>query len=175
MHDGQGLFDGQRYELIEGDLIDKMGQHPPHAYAPGLVVAWLTAGLGIRRLRIQLLIEIAFQDQQRSTPEPDVAVLIEVKSEYQTRPPRGDELLLIVEVADSSAQLDLTVKASLYARAGVPEYWVLDVWNRWLVIHRHLVDGVYRQVTQLAEQETSTLDYGAQCSMVISELLPART
>ena len=44
-----GLFEGQRYELIEGDLIDKMGQHPPHAYVIGLVVAWLTDVLGIRR------------------------------------------------------------------------------------------------------------------------------
>jgi hypothetical protein len=49
-----GLFEGQRYELIEGDLIDKMGQHPPHAYAIRLVVAWLVRFFGIERVRVQL-------------------------------------------------------------------------------------------------------------------------
>jgi hypothetical protein len=170
-----GLFAGQRYELIEGDLIDKMGQHPPHAYAIGLVVAWLTDLLGIRRLRVQLPIEVAHQDQERSCPEPDVAVLAEAKPEYQKRHPRGDELLLVVEVAESSSQFDLTVKANLYARAALPEYWVLDIRNRWLVIHRHPLNGEYRQVTRLGEQETASLNYGVECSVAISELMPAHS
>lgn len=170
-----GLFEGQRYELIEGDLLDKMGQHPPHAYAIGLVVAWLTDILGIRRLRVQLPVEVAREDEERSSPEPDIAVLVEAKAEYQMRHPRGDELLLVVEVAESSLQFDLTVKASLYARAAIPEYWVLDIGNRWLVIHRRPLNGEYRQVTRLGEQETASLDCGAECSVVISELMPARS
>ena len=167
-----GLFDGQRYELIEGDLIDKMGQHPPHAFGIRFVTAWLLSLFGSLRVQTQLPIEIAREDEERSMPEPDIAVLAEYKPEYEARHPRGDEVLLIVEIADSSVQLDLRVKARLYARAGVPEYWVLDVQNRWLVIHRHLVEGVYRQVTQLAEQEMATIDGG---SILISKLLPTRT
>ena len=87
-----GLFEGQRYELIEGDLIDKMGQHPPHAYAIRLVVAWLARIFGFERVQIQLPIEVAPEDRERSSPEPDVAVLAEAKVEYQRRHPRGDEL-----------------------------------------------------------------------------------
>jgi Uma2 family endonuclease len=170
-----GLLDGQRFELIEGDLIDKMGQNPPHAFVIGLVVAWLTGIFGTSRLRVQVPIEVAVADQERSCPEPDVAVLVEAKPEYQLRHPRGDELLLVAEVADTSAQFDLTVKARLYARAVVPEYWVLDIASRWLVIHRHPVDGEYRQVTRLSEQESISLTGGgATSSVVISQLLPAQ-
>ena len=170
-----GLLEGQRFELIEGDLIDKMGQNPPHTYTLGLVLDWLAAIFGNKRLRGQVPIEVAAADQERSSPEPDVAVLVEAKPEYQLRHPRGDELLLVVEVADTSAQFDLTVKARLYARAGVPEYWVLDIASRWLVIHRHPVDGEYRQVTRLSEQESISLSGGgATSTVVISQLLPAQ-
>ncbi len=170
-----GLFDGQRFELIEGDLIEKMGQNPPHAFTIRLVVAWLIRVFGNELVQVQLPIEVAPKDQERSSPEPDIAVLIEVKPDYQTRHPRGDELLLAVEVADSSSQFDLTVKAGLYARAAVPEYWVLDIANRWLVVHRHPLDGEYRQVTRLGEPETISVDYGATHSVVISQLMPARS
>lgn len=172
MIDG-GLFEGQRYELIEGDLIDKMGQNAPHAYVIGLVLAWLTQVFGVEHVRVQLPVEVAREDEERSSPEPDIALLVKTNSEYQTRHPRGDELLLIVEVADSSSLFDLTVKAGLYARATVPEYWVLDIRNRWLVIHRHPQDGEYRQVIRLGEHETVSLDHGVEHTAVISELMPA--
>jgi Uma2 family endonuclease len=165
----------QRYELIDGDLIDKAGQSPPHAYAIGLVRALLTRVIGIEHVQVRAPIEVASEDQERSAPEPDVAVLAEVKPEYQLRRPRGDELLLAVEVADSSSQFDVTIKAGLYARAAVPEYWVLDIANRWLVVHRHPLDGEYRQVTRLGEPETVSVDYGATHGVVISQLLPARS
>ena len=169
-----GIFEGQRLELIEGDLIDKMGQNPPHAFVIGLILSWLSRILGIERLRVQLPVEVAREDQERSFPEPDIAVLSGLKSEYQTRHPRGDELLLIVEVAETSSQFDLTVKAGLYARAGVPEYWVLDLRNRWLVTHRHPLEGEYRHVTRLAENETASLGNAGEHSIPVHELLPAR-
>src|SRR5207237_10687123 len=121
---------------------------------------------GFERVQIQLPIEVAPEDHERSSPEPDVAVLAEAKVEYQRRHPRGDELLLIVEVAESSARLDLTVKARLYASACVPDYWALAIANRWLIIHRHPLDGEYRQVTSLGEQETAALGCGVDASIL---------
>src|ERR1700683_4857843 len=69
-----GILEG-RYELIEGDPIEKMGQNPPHANALRLMCAWLAACFGMERLSVQLPIEVAPGDQQRSEPEPDIAVL----------------------------------------------------------------------------------------------------
>jgi len=78
-----GLFDGQRYELIDGDLIDKMGQKPAHAFAITLVLDWLASFLGINRIRVQLPIETAGEDRERCVPEPDVSVLVEWRAEHQ--------------------------------------------------------------------------------------------
>ena len=142
-----------RFELIEGELVNKMGQNAPHAQALRLVVVWLTSIFGPRRVQGQLPIEVAQGDRQYNQPEPDVAVLPDLKAEYGTRHPRGDELVLIVEVADSSSRFDLSVKAALYARAGVPEYWVLDVPRRVLVSHRGPVDGTYSQRVELTERD----------------------
>jgi Uma2 family endonuclease len=115
-----GLFLDQRLELIDGDLIDKMGQNPPHAIAIRLLQACLIRIFGAERTQVQLPIELAASDQMWNLPEPDIAVLKEFKKEdYAQRHPSGNELLLLVEVADKSLRHDCTTKRDLYARAGV--------------------------------------------------------
>src|SRR5579862_2503414 len=73
-----GFFVGQRYELIDGDLIDKMGQKPPHAFTIGRVLHCLANFVDTGRIQIQLPIETAGEDRERSVPEPDLAVLREL-------------------------------------------------------------------------------------------------
>src|SRR5258708_1406621 len=74
-----GLFAGQRLELIDGELIDKMGQNPPHAYAIQALLSWLVKVFGAQQTRVQLPLEAAVAEQERSLPEPDLAVLAELK------------------------------------------------------------------------------------------------
>jgi Uma2 family endonuclease len=167
-----GVFEGQRYELIEGDLIDKMGQNPPHAWTIAFVHLWLTKIFGGALVRGQLPIEVARGDQDHSEPEPDLVVVAERKLDYTTRHPRGDELLLLIEVADTSVYFDRRIKSALYARASVPECWVLDVSARALYVHRHPSGGGYRQVARLAEDETVAPDSRPDAVVKVSELLP---
>jgi Uma2 family endonuclease len=167
-----GIFEGQRYELIEGDLIDKMGQNPPHAWSVAFVHSWLAKIFGGALIRGQLPVEVAREDRDHSEPEPDLVVVVERKLDYATRHPRGDELLLLIEVADTSVYFDRRVKVALYARASVPEYWVLDVSARALFVHRHPLGGGYKQVTRLAEDETVAPDSRPDASVKVSELLP---
>jgi Uma2 family endonuclease len=61
---------------------------------------------------------------------------------------------LVVEISDSTLGFDLTTKAELYARAGIVEYWVVDVAARRLIVHRDPREGLYRAVTAYAEQES---------------------
>jgi hypothetical protein len=132
-----GILDGQRCELI-----DKMGQNPPHAQAIRNLFSWLAAIFGLGRVQMQLPIEASSRDSDWSLPEPDIAVLAEAGGEYRKRHPRGDELLLLVEVADIGLRQDLTKKRDLYARASVGEYWVLDLQSRRLIVHacsRHTI------------------------------------
>ena len=164
-----GVFDGQRFELIDGDLVDKMGQKPPHAIGIQLVHDWLITFL--RLVRVQLPMEAAGKDRERSVPEPDLAVLLEMKAEHLHRHPRGNELLLTVEVADSSAAFDLSRKAVLYAAAGVPEYWVLDLNRRMLVVHRQPDGSQYRLIQMFSEDQVVSLE-GRSETVKVGELLP---
>ena len=167
----EGYFVGQRYELIDGELIDKMGQNAPHASGISFVSEALAGIAGLRRLRIQLPMEAGAKDRDRSVPEPDVSVLREWKPDYQQRHPRGDELLLVVEVSDTTAAFDLSRKATLYARAGVPEYWVLDVNRRLMVVHRQSDGTRYKHVQFLSENEQVSLE-GRYEAVKIVDLLP---
>jgi Uma2 family endonuclease len=167
-----GIFDGQRCELIDGELIDKMGQNPPHAYAIRRVFAWLIGLFGPDRLQIQSPVEVKAGDSEWSLPEPDVAVLAAAGVDYGKRFPRGDELLLVVEVADTSLRQDLTTKRDLYARASVAEYWVLDLQSRRLIVHRNPGQGEYRETAILNEDEIASCAAHPEQTIAIRDLLP---
>jgi Uma2 family endonuclease len=114
-----GALEGQPVELLEGLLVDMSPHSPDHA----TIIEELTRHLaGARaRLRVQLPLEVP----PVSVPEPDLA-LVEKRS--SGRHPRT--ALLVVEVAVSSHPVDRDVKACLYAKAGVPTYWLIDVPGR---------------------------------------------
>jgi Uma2 family endonuclease len=166
-----GVFAGQRYELIDGDLVDKMGQNPPHVSAIQLLLKWLASIFEVDLIRVQHPMEAAPGDRERSLPEPDLAVLRERKIEHRSRHPRGDEMLLAIEVSDTTVAFDRSRKAALYARAGVPEYWVLDLSRRMLVVHRE-PDGIqYRQTFLYAPEEAVSFP-GRSESIRVADILP---
>jgi Uma2 family endonuclease len=166
-----GYFEGQRYELIGGDLIDKMGQKPPHAVAIQNLFDVLFLIFGIGFIRGQSSIDVADADRDRNEPEPDIVVTKRPKTHYLDHHPRGEECLLVAEVSDTTLRSDLTRKAALYARAGVREYWVLDLKGRRLVVHRHPRDGAYHSVQFFSESECVSLE-GRTEIVRVAELLP---
>jgi Uma2 family endonuclease len=166
---GLGLFDGQRLELIDGDLIDKMGQNPPHACAIQFLLDLLFEVYGRRRVRVQAPLEIAVADRQYNFPEPDLSVLASAKFPAGKRHPRGDETVLVVEVADTTLRGDSTLKRDLYARAGVPEYWVLNVKGKKLVVHRSPNQGKYSSTIVLTARDAVSIDGK---SVRVADMLP---
>jgi Uma2 family endonuclease len=163
----QGLLP-ERWELIDGELINKMGQNAPHSGVLNLIMAWLNSLFG-KRVRCQSPMEVASSDRRSNDPVPDLAVLLEWRREYFQRQPRGEELILVVEIADTSVRLDLIAKANLYARAGVPEYWVIDINGRRVIAHRQLANGAYTQVDYMTEDQSLSL---AGSDLLISSFLP---
>jgi Uma2 family endonuclease len=121
-----GLFDQERVELIDGELISKLGKKRPHVDTGTRLFAWLLRVFGDDNVNSEAPINVAAEDNPTNEPVPDLIVL---KPSYSglSAPPQPNDLHLVVEVADSSLTFDLTVKAALYARAGIVEYWVLDV------------------------------------------------
>jgi Uma2 family endonuclease len=164
-----GLSLIQRCELIDGDLIEKRGQSPVHALTIHLVATRFWDLFGPGGVRVQAPIEVAVGEQQWTWPEPDVAVIADASLEYDQRHPRGDELLVLLEVADTTVRHDAIKKRDIYARAGVPEYWVLAIQQRRLIVHRHLAQGSYG-ITMLLS-ETQEVSLGAH-SIRVRDLLP---
>ncbi|MBI4905892.1 MAG: Uma2 family endonuclease [Acidobacteria bacterium] len=153
-----GLFEGKRYELIEGELINKIGQKPPHAYAMQVAVELLAEIFGAGRVRCQMPVEVADEDRLHNEPEPDISVTREKPGAYRGSHPGGNDLLLLVEVADTSMRRDLKVKPGLYARAGVREYWVVSIKRASVIVHRSPESGKYTDVREyVAGDSVATL------------------
>ncbi len=122
---------GERFELIGGHLVPRAPQRDTHATSADLAAAALQKAFGFGyRVRVQL--PLALDDD--SEPEPDVSVVRgSLAQADRTLPSRPD---LVVEVAESSLTFDRREKASLYARAGVEDYWIVNLVSRVLEVLR---------------------------------------
>lgn len=136
-----------RWELIEGELIDKMGQKPPHAWVITRLNVFLTQQFA-DRVRIQLPLSLPDPDR-RSEPEPDIVVLHSDARQFFDRHPGPGDVALLIEVADTTREVDLNIKSALYARYGVGEYWVIDIPQRCVVVHRGPSVDIYTSVEEI--------------------------
>ena len=166
-----GLFEGRHYELIEGELIDKMGKNKRHVIGVNRTKQILDALFGVEYVYTEAPIDIAPSDNPKNEPEPDVYVLRRKLEDLPGNPVFAD-LALVVEVADSSLRLDLNVKTRLYARAGIVEYWVLDVNNRKLHVLRQPENGQYNERIELGENESIAPLAKPGESIRIAQMLP---
>lgn len=148
-----GLWDREHLELVHGELISKMGKKRPHVNALVAVQAWLLRTFGEQFVNPEAPIDVAPEDNPTNEPEPDLVVLAKPSREFQDANPRPSDLRLVVEISDSTLGFDLTTKAELYARAGIVEYWAVDVAARRLIVHRDPREGMYRSVTAYGEGE----------------------
>ena len=141
-----GIFQpGEHLELLGGHLIVSEPQGTFHSAAVGLVEEALRACFGAGwAVRVQM--PIALDDE--SEPEPDVAVVPGTHRDYAAAHPARPALL--VEVAESSLTADRGTKAALYARAGIADYWILNLVDRVLEVCRDPVTtesgGRYREI-----------------------------
>ena len=169
-----GLLDGQHLELIEGDLINKMGKKRPHVSALGFLTAWAIRVFGEGLVNTEAPIDVGPEDYPTNEPEPDLIVLNgEPKNFVSGGNPRPADLRLVVEVADTSLQFDLTTKAALYARAGIVEYWVLDVAGRRLIVHRDPQQGGYSSIVEFTAQESVAPLAAPQANFRVAAAFPA--
>ena len=125
------LVEARRHQLVRGEIVDMGEQSMRHHTSVDAVVEGLRAAFG-PGFFVRNAGPLQFG---ASKPEPDVSVLRGKRSDYLTEPPPATALLA-VEVALTSLTYDLTTKAELYAAAGIPEYWVLDLEGRVLHVFR---------------------------------------
>jgi len=151
-----GLWNREREELIEGELITETPKKRPHVVVFMSVLEWLTGVFGMKCLNAEGPIDVSPEDNPTSEPEPDIAVLAKTGSEYMGANPPASDVRLVIEVSDSTLAFDLGPKSRLYARAGIPDYWVLDITGRRLIVHRDPKAGLYSVVTAYGEGEAVT-------------------
>ena len=126
-----GFFQGERLELIEGQIVVMAPMKSPHATATGLADDALRAVIGSGYI---IRIQMPFVLGDRSEPEPDVAVVAGPRRAYAAAHPTM--AVLLVEVADSSVEYDRKIKGSLYARAGIEDYWIVNLPERQVEVYR---------------------------------------
>lgn len=148
-----GLWDQQRLELIDGELINKMGKNRPQVIVLSVVSVWLLEVFGKAFLNMEAPIDVAPQDNPTNEPEPDIIVLAKPMWDFPEKNPQPGDLRLVVEISDSTIGFDLKAKAELYARAGIIEYWVFDIGARRLIVHRDPRNGLYQSVTAYRRDE----------------------
>jgi hypothetical protein len=125
-----GVFEGRRAMLIDGVILEQGPMSPPHAITLGLVEEAVRTAFGAGWWLRQQLPLVLGQD---TDPQPDLAVVPGRPRDYAGHPTTAD---LVVEVADSSLSFDTNDKRLLYARAGIRDYWVVDVNGRRLLVYR---------------------------------------
>lgn len=152
-------------ELLDGVLVEMSPQGPAHVEAVSRLIMLLVpiaaaAGLVVSP---QSSLDVA---SPISLPEPDVAVA--PAGGWDAHP---GQARLVVEVSVTSRAVDLGRKAAIYAEAGIPEYWVLDIEGRRLVVHRDPVGGRYASVTKVTAADVVTAAR-LPVTVAVAELLP---
>lgn len=132
-----GAFRGRRAMLIDGVILEQGPMNHPHSMTLGLVERAVQTAFGSAwwyRHQSPLVLG------QDIDPMPDLAIVPGDPRDYAAHPTTAD---LVVEVSDTSLDFDTNVKRLLYARAGIREYWVVDVNGRRLLIYRDPQSGDY--------------------------------
>lgn len=151
------LAEDEQVELIAGQIIQKMPKGSAHSALCKRIEKLIEKLLGDKVLvRLQDPVQLDLY----SEPEPDIAVVHPSDNFYEDSHPGPDEIFAIIEVADSTLARDLSTKATLYAAAGITDYWVVNVQEKQLHIFREPgADGYQRQTILKAQQSTHLLAF----------------
>ena len=166
-----GLFQDQRVELIDGEVVTLSPQSASHYASLSLAARCLEDAFGAGFwVRTQVELNLSGGSQ----PEPDVSVVEGTVKDYPDHPTTA---VLVVEVSRSTLRFDQVTKAGLYAAARVPEYWVINLVDRQLEVHREPVDDPssafgarYARQTVFAPGETVSPLAAATARVAVADL-----
>ena len=168
------LGEDDHIELLNGEIVETMPQNTPHAS----VIVMLTRLLVLlfsHAYQIRPQLPLALSDG--SEPEPDIAVVKGGVRDYLIQHPQTAEL--IIEVSDSTLDKDRTDKASIYAEAGILDYWIINIKDRVVEVHREpaamsgtLLGYGYRSVRHYTETEQISPLFAPETLLNVKDLLP---
>jgi Uma2 family endonuclease len=165
-----GILDpDERVELLEGQIISMAAKNPPHSATNLCAADYLrTLFAGKALIRVQDPIDLNIY----SEPEPDIAVVQIDPQRYLDHHPTPAEVFLLVEIADTTLERDRKQKAAIYGKAGIADYWILDVNARQVRVFREIVAGTYQRETILNEEATLSLLAFPDLEVHIEQMFP---
>lgn len=136
------LHEDEHIELLDGEIFHTAAMGDPHLFCTDRLNMLLAPALVSRALvRVQGSIRL----NDYTAPEPDVS-LLRFHDNYYAESATSDDMLLLIEVADTSLEFDLGPKAARYAAASIPELWVANLRTREVIVHTDPVDGAYTTI-----------------------------
>jgi Uma2 family endonuclease len=159
---------GERLELIEGEVVAMAAIGSRHAACVDRLNYFLSQRVGGRALvRVQNPIRL----DQFSEPQPDIALLRPRADFYAFAHPGPADVFLVVEVADTSAGFDRDVKIPLYARAGIPEAWLVDLTGDYVMVYRKPSVQVYQDVQRLQRGQSLSPEAFPDLILAVEDIL----
>jgi Uma2 family endonuclease len=163
------LRENERVELIEGEIIVMSPQGPKHASSSSRATEWFILNFtGRFAVRAQMPIHL----DDSSEPEPDIVLALPDENYYSDHHPTPKEILLVMEVSDSTLEFDRVRKSHTYAKAGIRQYCVLNLKTRELEDYRAPGKDGYRSKQTYTAGESFTLAAFPKISVKVAELLP---
>jgi Uma2 family endonuclease len=159
-----GLLEGERVELLQGAMVVMSAQTPRHAAVIRRLHKLLAHQLG-ERADVQSRLPLALDDY--SELEPDLAVVFAEVPEDD----HPSHAFLVIEVADGSLAKDRGVKATIYAASGIPEYWIVNLEDNVVEIHKDGEGGAYRSIRLLARGDTVALEMFPDVQIPVADIL----
>jgi len=164
-----GIFDeDSRIELVDGVVVDMAPIGSTHAFALNNLTRLLYPK-SMNRYLVRIQDPIHLDDYNE--PQPDLVVALD--RNYSAGHPRAADILLVVEVADTTLIYDRDVKMPLYARHGIPQCWLLDVNAKNLTVFKEPVDGHYRQAASVRDIDSVEIGDLVLAASDLSRLLAA--
>ncbi len=162
------LREDERVELIRGEIVEMSPINVAHASTVSRLLSVLSRLLGHR---VILSVQNPVQLDDETLLQPDVALLKPRDDFYSKRHPGPDDVLLLIEVSDSTVLYDRRVKASLYGTADIIEYWIVNLPERQIEVYREARPNGYRTTIRYALGETLTPLAFADVSINVDEIL----
>jgi Uma2 family endonuclease len=156
------LTEDDQIELLEGLLIAKMPKNPQHSLSTKLL-----------RDALEKIVPVGwYVDSQEpitlddSEPEPDVMVVCGSVRDYSDRHPAAKDLELVIEVSSSTLERDRTLKQRIYARAGIPIYWILNLGDRQLEVYTQPTESRYEQCQVITDTESVSVNLREKVTLI---------
>ena len=163
------LTPSDRVELIEGEIVEMAPIGPLHnSYTDLLTEKFVLALAGQAIVRVQGAVRLS----EASMPEPDLAILKYREDRYRDRRPNPADIYAVIEVSDSTLDYDRAVKLPLYARAGVAEYWIVDVNAQTIAVHRAPEGDRYSDSREYVRGQLISLMAFADRQLLVESLFP---